>query len=279
LIRRLAMDWNKAKTILIIAFVILDIFLVSQVMSIRNESRPVVSLDIIKENLSEHDIEIAIDVTGEEMILPLLEVEYMIFNSESNEIREFLGDEYNELIENEYYINADGKSIQINQGKKFLFMTREVESGIKPNITDAAEQIESFARQYQIELGGFYQTGIFTTDNTNRIVYSENYQGDSLENSYYMFIQDGSGVVGFEMQRVRNLRETQANIVLSRPQEALLRLLKYNDIRGETVIGMDICYYRDESLINWNDIVVDNLEPTWKVVFESGTIKYLLEFE
>jgi hypothetical protein len=78
---------------------------------------------------------------------------------------------------------------------------------------------------------------------------------------------------------VINLRETQANIVLSRPQEALLRLLKYNDIRGETVIGMDICYYRDEALINWDDIVVDNLEPTWKVVFESGIIKYLLEFE
>lgn len=273
------MDWNKAKTILIIAFVVLDIFLVSQVMSIRNESRPIVSLDIIKENLSEHDITIAIDVSGEELILPLLEVEYMIFNSESNEISDFLGDEYNELIENEYYINAGGKSIQISQGKKFLFMTREVETGGKPIITDAAGQIDSFARQYQIELAGFYQTSILTTDNTNHIVYSENYQGYSLENSYYMFIQDASGVVGFEMQRVRNLRETQANFVLSRPQEALLRLLKYNDIRGKTVISMDICYYRDEELINWDDIVVDNLEPTWKVVFESGIIKYLLEFE
>jgi regulatory protein YycI of two-component signal transduction system YycFG len=273
------MDWNKAKTILIIAFVILDVFLVSQVMSIRNESKPAVSLDIIKENLSEHDIEIAIDVTGEELILPLLEVEYMIFNSESNEIRKFLGDEYNEIIENEYYINSGGQSVQINKGKKFLFMTREVESGIRPNMTDAADQVDSFARQYQIELGGFDQTGIFATDYTSHIVYSENYQGYSLENSYYKFILDGSGVVGFEMQHVINLRETQANIVLSRPQEALLRLLKYNDIRGETVIGMDICYYRDEALINWDDIVVDNLEPTWKVVFESGIIKYLLEFE
>lgn len=273
------MDWNKAKTILIIAFIILDIFLVLQVMDIKTDSEPVVSLEIIKESLSEQNITVSIDVTGEELILPLLEVEYMVFDSESNEIGEFLGNDYTELIENEYYINSGGQSVQINQSKKFLFMTRDIESEIKPNITDATEQIETFTSKHQINLNGFYQTDSYIINNTNHIVYTENFQGYPLQNSYYMFIQDGSGVVGFEMQRIKSLRQTQANIVLSKPEEALLRLLKYKDIRGETVIGMDICYYRDEELINWGEIVVDNLEPTWKVVFESGIIKYLLEFE
>ncbi|HBH13101.1 MAG: Uncharacterized protein XD91_1514 [Clostridiales bacterium 38_11] len=273
------MDWNKAKSILIVAFVILDIFLVSQVISIKNDSVPAASFEIIKENLSEQGITVSIDVAGEELILPLLEVEYMVFNSESKEIREYLGETYSELIENEYYINSKGQSIQINQGKKLLFMTREIEAGVNPNIADAASQIESFASKLQIDLEGFYQTRVYNENNANHIVYSENYQGYPLENSYYMFIQDGFGVVGFEMQRVKSIRKTQANIVLSRPEEALLRLLKYKDIRGEAVIGMDICYYRDEDLIHWGEIVVDNLEPTWKVVFESGAIKYLLEFE
>ncbi|MDP3386644.1 MAG: hypothetical protein Q8S24_05385 [Eubacteriales bacterium] len=273
------MDWNKAKTILIVAFVILDIFLVSQVMSIKNDSRQAVSFDIIKENLSEHDITVSIDVIGEEMILPLLEVEYMIFDSDSSEISAFLGDEYSELIEDEYYINSDGQSIQINQGKKLIFMTRDIESGVKPDISDAADQIASFVSQFKIDMAGFYQTRVYNFNNANHIVYSEIHQGYTLENSYYVFIQDGSGVVGFEMQRIKNLRETQANIILSRPEEALLRLLKYQDIKGDTVIGMDISYYRDEELIIWSEIVVDNLEPTWKVEFESGIIKYLLEFE
>ena len=273
------MDWNKAKTILIIAFIILDVFLVLQVMDIKNNSEPVVSLEIIKESLSEQNITVSIDVTGEELILPLLEVEYMVFDSESHEIADFLGEDYTELIEHEYYINSGGQSVQINQSKKLLFMTRDVETEIKPSIIDAIGQIETFTSKHQIDLNGFYQTDSYTINNTNHIIYTENFQGYPLQNSYYMFIQDGSGIVGFEMQRIKSFRQTQANIVLSKPEEALLRLLKYKDIRGETVIGMDICYYRNEELINWGEIVVDNLEPTWKVVFESGIIKYLLEFE
>lgn len=273
------MDWNKAKTILIIAFVILDIFLVSQVMSIRNNSTPSTSFEVIKERLSEQGIEVVIDVVGEELFLPLLEVEYMVFDGDSKEINEFLGESVNELIENEYYVNDSGQSIQIRQGKKLMFLTRDLELYTEPNLNDAEEQIVSFSRQYNISLDGFSRTGAYMVDNVNYILYKETYQGYAIENSYYKFIQDGSGLVGFEMQRIRNLRETQANIILSKPEEALLRLLKFNDIKGESVVGMDICYYRDEELIDWGEIVVDNLEPTWKVLFESGIVKYLLEFE
>lgn len=273
------MDWNKAKTILIIAFVILDIFLVSQVISIRNSSTPSTSFEMIKERLSEKGIEVAIDVVGEELSLALLEVEYMTYDGESKEINEFLGESVNELIENEYYVNDSGQSIQIKQGKKLTFLARDIESYAESNLNDEAEQIASFSRQYNINLDGFIRIGSYMVDNINNILYKETYQGYTIENSYYKFIQDGSGLVGFEMQRIRNLRETQANIELSKPEEALLRLLKFNDIKSESVIGMDICYYRDEELIDWGEIVVDNLEPTWKVLFESGIVKYLLEFE
>lgn len=273
------MDWNKAKTILIIGFIVIDIFLIIQIFSAKDKTETFGVNEQVIQILADKGIKIETDIKPEYKSLPLLEVEYEIYDSDSAEIENYLGKDYIEIVSEEYFNNSQGASIQIEKGKKLIFQLRKSVIWENVNTEIAIKKVEEFIENFNIDINEYSLTNSYIENSLFYVVYTKKYNGYSLENSYYTFVIDENGIVGFEQQKIKTIKENRGAIQITKSDEALLRLLKYKDVYNDTIIGMEICYYRDESINNEAILVVDNLEPTWKVSFNSGIIKYLIEME
>lgn len=271
------MDWNKAKTILIIGFIIIDAFLFTQVYDIGpdlgNDASPVIQV------LNDHGIEIEADIPYEQLALPLLEVEYEIYDGESLELAKFLGDNFNEIKPDEHYMNDDSGNIQIKDGKKLIYQQRKTEPDYNLDRETALGYVERFIADYSMDMENYGETTSVKKNGVYSITYHEMYGEYSLENSYVTFIVDGNGVAGFEEQKINSVRESQGTLRMTKGDEALLRLLRHEDVSGHILKEVIICYYDDESGEDWKNIVKDTVDPTWKAVFDDGIVKYLIETE
>ncbi len=271
------MDWNKAKTILIIGFILIDAFLLTQVYDIGpdlgNDRDPVLEI------LNDNGIEIEAEIPSGLHSLPLLEVEYEIYDKDSLELAKYLGDDYYEIKADEHYRNEDNSSIQIKEGKKLVFQQRKTESDYDLDGVKALEYVDLFIKEYSMDMENYSETVSGNENGVYYITFNEMYGEYSLENSYITFIVDGIGVAGFEEQKINSVRESQGTLSMTNGYEALLRLLRYDDISGHTLMEVKICYYDDEKGEDWENIVKVTVDPTWKAVFDGGIVKYLIETE
>jgi regulatory protein YycI of two-component signal transduction system YycFG len=271
------MDWNKAKTILIIGFIMIDAFLFTQVYDIRPDL--VKDIDPVIQVLNERGIEIEAEISSSDLSLPLLEVEYEIYDRDSTELVKFLGDGYYEIKPDEHYRNDDSGSIQISDGKKLVLQLRKTEFDYNLDQEKAFSLVQEFIEDYSMDMENYGEMNPVSIDGVYNITFNEMYGDYSLENSYVTFIVDGKGVAGFEEQKINTVRESQGTVSITKVEEAILRLLRYDDISGHVLKEVKICYYDDEAGEDWKNIVKDTVDPTWKAVFDSGIIKYLIETE
>jgi hypothetical protein len=271
------MDWNKAKTILIIGFIMIDAFLFTQVYDIGSnlgkDGDPVIQV------LNDHGIEIEAEISSEDLSLPLLEVEYEIYDGDSPELVKFLGSDFYEIKPDEHYRNDDSGSMQISDGKKLVFQLRKTEHDYNLDQEKAFNLVQKFIEEYSMDMENYGEINLVSKNGIYNIAYHEMYGDYSLENSYVTFVVDGNGVVGFEEQKINSVRESQGTVSITKGEEAILRLLRHDDISGHTLKEVKICYYDDESGEDWKNIVKDTVDPTWKAVFDDGIIKYLIETE
>lgn len=271
------MDWNKAKTILIIGFIIIDAFLFTQVYdigpSLGKDASPVIEV------LQDYGITIEAEIPADQLSLPLLEVEYEIYDGESYELAKFLGENFYEVKIDEHYRNDESENIQIRDGKKLVYQHRKTEADYDLDLEEAHGYIERFIEDYSMDMDAYGESVSVNEKGVYNITYHEMYGEYSLENSYVTFIVDGKGVAGFEEQKINSVRESPGILSMTKGEEALLRLLKHDDIMGSTLKEIKICYYDDEEGEDWKNIVKDTVDPTWKAVFNDGIIKYLIETE
>src|SRR5665647_2922620 len=161
------MDWNKAKTILIIGFIIIDILLITQVYVIKEKTETLGVNEQIMQVLDEKGIQVAIDINPEYKSLPLLEVEYEIFGSNSPEIEKYLGKDYTELISGKYFNNSDGASIQIEKGKKLIFQLRKAVSGDNTTTETSILRISELIDNLNIDISDYSLTNSYVKNNLN----------------------------------------------------------------------------------------------------------------
>lgn len=272
------MDWNKAKTILIIAFIVLDVFLIGQVIQRGRTSGEVVDERQVIEALNQAGIFVEGDIPKEETRKPLLEVTYQVLDGRSQVVVDFLGENYYEVIEDQFFAGQDGRSVEIIEGKKMVLMERSLETGGEIDLNQINQWVEVFTKTQGIDLKG-YERQLVEMGQVVEVTYVSHQLGTPIVNDYYKFYLDHQGVAGVEIQSIKEMRETQAEIRMTQAVEALLRLLRFPELSGDTITDIRVCYYRDEQTLNWQTIVTDNLEPVWQVTFKSGRVKYLIEAE
>ena len=273
------MNWNKAKTILIIAFIILNIFLIYAVRENNNQNYEGLDDSFIKkveENLSEKNIVIETEIPKEIYKMPLLEVEYRIF--QENDVLYFLGDEYEERIEEEYFVKDDGSYIKIENNKKLIYNIRGINDVLNISEEEGLKFVEDFINIKNINLENYELDLKKAEENFYIFTYKRIYENKILENDYYKFIVDSDGVAGIEMQNIEIVEPKEGLIYVTSAYESLLRL-KNESKSNKKIQEVEICYYTDENNLEWENIVRANMDPTWKVVFKDGNIKYLLETE
>ncbi len=272
------MDWSKAKTILIGAFVVINLFLASRVFFVGQQTDLIVSYEVAKEALSQRQI-VLDQVFGEQApVLPLLEVEYMVFDKEHPWLEILLGTDFSELVDSEYFSNDDGNVVVIQAGKKLQFYGGQ-NPLISLEISARSQWMKDFFSQLEIDLSEYQMEVEDQSQDRQSYLFRRRWNDVFIENDHIRVDFEHDQLVLLEIQRIQSIRETQTQMRLSSPHESLLKLMKFEDIKNDRILDIQVVYYRNENLIKWEEVVIDQLEPVWKVFLESGITKYLVELE
>ena len=268
------MDWNKTNTILITAFLILNIFLfVFSGNMIRADYNPNKDKEFAQEVsnlLDEKNIKINAEIPAETYTLPVLDTEYEIIHIDSQLLENFLHEKIEPLEDVYTYSNKKGEILEVIDGKKLRL---ELRSGVPGKIDgdlNIREKIENFIKDYNIDAGGYAENLKHISENRCNYIYTKRYNDYSVENSYMKFFADKEGIYKFEMQRIISISEITEKIRTIHAIEALPRILTYPEIKNKEIAKIEMTYYSVEDE-NWQNIERINSDPTWKVIFSDGT--------
>ncbi|WP_352420462.1 hypothetical protein [Proteiniborus sp.] len=278
------MDWSKAKNILIIAFIITNIFLAYVLINSRTSNVPMAGDDFIKDVkgfLLEKNIKVAVDIPKDIPSLPPFRIKYEIYNSQ-NIANRFLGKNYStETIKgNIYYINKNEKVTVVNSNE-IIYENHNTDS-IYNNLT--SKKAENLSREF-IKDKGFleedYKLSIINyEDNIYYIEYTKVIDEFYFEKSYMRFTISSTGINKFERYWIDSAEqdESATMTVMSAPR-ALLKLLTMEEAYGKTIEEISICYYLDpEKHIGASDpsnTKGGKTTPAWRVIFDDGTKIFL----
>lgn len=273
------MDWNKTNTILIAAFIIINIFLFSSAASnVFSEEYNVADDEIFMQNvnnlLSEKNITINAQLPEENFILPTLDTEYEFIYVTEELLKRFLGPGIAPVQDEYLYNNDKGEILEITHGKKLHFTKREKSPGKIPDESLLTSQINEFIKNYEINDEGYSENYRYMGNNNSYVEYTKHYNNYSMDNSYMRFYFDKDGIYKFEMQNILVFKETAEKIRTFSAAEALPRLMSYKDIENKEIISIEMTYYSDED-DNWQYISGINSYPVWKVIFSDGSQKHL----
>ena len=273
-----AMDWNKTNTILITAFIILNVFLFtsSNFMSMpeydpKNDKE---FAQDVAQLLDEKNIKINADIPDEVYILPVLETEYDIIQVTSSLLEKFLN-EKTEPVEDVYkYSNSKGETLEIIDGKKLRLTLRNKVNDKINESSNIENEINNFLKEKNIDGDGYVENIRHISETDSIFIYTQRYNDYSMDNSYMYFFADNEGIYKFEMQRIISVTEITEKVRTIHAIEVLPRILTYPEIENKEIVKIEMTYYSVED-DNWKNIERINSDPTWKVIFSDGTQKHL----
>lgn len=278
------MDWSKAKNILIIAFIITNIFLAYVLINSRTTNVPIVGDDFIKDVkvfLLEKNIKLAVDIPKNIPSLPLFRIKYEIYNPKDIANR-FLGKEYTtETIKgNTYYIN-ENENITVKNSNEIIYENNNTDL-IYNDLT--SKKAEHLAKEFIISKGFSDKdcklSIINYEDQAYYIEYTKVIDGFYFEKSYMRVTISSAGITKFERYWIESAEsdESATVTVMSAPR-ALLKLLTMEEAYGKTIEEIAICYYLDpQNHIGVNDpnnTKGGKTTPAWRIIFDDGTKIFL----
>lgn len=273
------MDWNKSNTILIIAFVILNIILLgsyfneayTEEYNVMNDENFVESVEAL---LKQKNITINCEMPEQTYVMPVLETEYEMIALDNELVQNYLGSGV-EAVEDVYvYSNDKGETLELINGKKLSYTVREKIPGENPTEQEMSEFIRSFAEEKNISMEGYTENSRYVSEYDCEYSYTQRYNDYSMENSYINFYADANGIYKFEMQRIKVVKEITEKVRTVTAVEALMRLLTYDDVSDKEITKIEMTYYSMEDE-NWKYITRINSDPAWKVIFSDGSQKHL----
>lgn len=285
------MDWSKAKNILIVAFIITNIFLIYHIgkdIFYSNDLRLISDeyISDVENHLAEYGITIKEEIPKEIFSMPVLVVRYENFDHEAT-AEQFLGKGYQTVEENIYQNDEAQLTIESNKRLKYSQLKKEV---VDYRIDDekAIEISNSFLEEHnllrddiilkQVYLGtekAYGDTPLY------KLVYNQTYKGKFLGESYIYVYVNYKGVVGMEAMLLKpDKTQDQKEIIIS-AAEALLK--KMNDIvkdhrRDVVITDIEIGYYFNPynvQLATWQQIESATAFPAWKITLENGKSYYV----
>ncbi len=279
------MDWNKSNTILIIAFVIINIFLFTTDYNTKADNELSVYEDKnfvenVNKQLKSKNINIETNVPKETYTLPVLETEYEIIEINDELVQNYLGVNVKSSKDVFVYNNNQGETLEIVDGKRIVYTLRQKIPSKEGDYNDEIVNnvIKEFLQNKKLNNEGFVNTEKYIYSDYQIVTYVQIYNELSLENSYMRFYVDKEGIYKFEMQKISSVMEIKAKVHTISSYEALLRLMAYEDIKNKDIVGIKMTYYSLEN-DNWKYITRINADPTWKVIFSDGTQILLSSFD
>ncbi|TJX66435.1 hypothetical protein E8P77_07860 [Soehngenia saccharolytica] len=289
------MDWSKAKTILLIALVIVNMLLGSiYLLEKKEEKSHEFSEDELINKLSQKDIKLSVDIPNGENELKGIVVEYEFYDA--NDINDRFFDENGSIK----YINDDlfevsrqRETVTVINGKLLIYEEEKTEDETEKKVyttmkelSNPLEKANEIAMQFMKDRGFSTDDMKLTFSNLTEdgyyLAYSNIHDGNYIESSFTTFeIKDD---IVFRMERTwLDIKEIEDVVLKTIPaKKALLELLMKEEVYGKEITDISICYYFDpekqDYFSKYKEIIEGRTVPAWRVQFSDG-YKIILDFE
>ena len=281
------MDWSKAKSILIIAFIITNIFLAYVLFTIKQDESEIIIedglLDEVVELLSKEDISIDTKIPKLTQPLPAISLEYETYKPEEI-LPRFLGSYQDMAIGAKMYTNGE-KIVKFERNnKKLVYENQALEERDNKNTISkdqALKMTEEFINNHGFDLKDAELSFYSEKDKIHKVVYTKVIDGIIVEETNMTTELSSEGIISFERYWTKNIEKGNKNLVVSSAAKSLLRLLTKEEYYGKTIKQIDLCYYFNvdeyKKSISFNDSTGGIASPTWRFIFEDGEKVFLDE--
>lgn len=275
------MDWSKAKTILIIALLFVNVILGYFVFtdSLASNSLEDMSANIqVEDLLHRRDITIQSELpkTPENLLSITVEFErnepYDINSRyfDGKGIRELSGEDKEEIYRGNESVTIENGKILIYENSDRIILGTDIGT-----LSDA----EDVAKNFLHERG-------YSTEDMTLTYHSEEMKGFKLEYSKKLadsyveigktsFLIEGDTVKRMERTWLNTVEIQQSDLKLIPAEKAILELLSIEQAHGKTIVDISLCYYFDpekqDNYETYLQATQGNAVPGWRILFEDGT--------
>lgn len=281
------MDWSKAKNILIISFIFTNIFLAYTLFSVSQSQRKIEVQDEFIEDvvelLSKKSIEIDTDIPGEIPSMPIVSVEYEVYDTQRI-LERFLGYYKEESWDGlKTYRNGE-KTVRFESNNKKIIYKDEglSKKELKDELSQekAIKKGEDFIRTHGFDLKDTELSLVVKEGGIYKLYYNKVIDDVAVEQTNMIVELSSQGVISFERYWIYRIDKEKQILKPTSAYKALLRLLAREQYYGKTIKDIEICYY-----FNIDDYGDDDLRdsrggvavPTWKIMFQDGEKVFLEE--
>lgn len=277
------MDWSKAKSILIIAFIVTNLIL--GYVLVENKSMEETFnkefIEDVREKLLENNITIIPKIPVDTPSLPKLTVEYEVYDSyEVAKVFGVVGGETG-IQSNSTTFEFEDKTLTISNNNKKLLYTSKNSEELYENLNKRKleEIVKNFLSERNFPIDD-YKDGDYNYDSIRKVHYLEyikTYNNRFVEETYMKFEIDNTGVVKFERYWLETKGVTNSNFSISSAPNVLLRLISDLDFIGKTITAIDLSYNfsPDSEYVDPKNAMKGQAIPAWRIKFSDGTKKFL----
>lgn len=273
------MDWGKAKNILIIAFIVINLIMGYVFIVKDKEVDATNSPDFINqaiELLNKKQIQVHSEIPNINPKLSALTVVYVNMKPEQINKDYFnnighVSSQGEELIE----VSLKDETISI-LNKKLLIYESDSQAIKYPNLTeddvipiakdfliDKGYSIDDLKISFMKKVGDYYY-----------VEFSKVYNDIYLESAFTNIQLDSRGVIKMERMWLDVKEEGENLISISAASKSILGLLSMKEVYGKTIADISLCYYFNPGK---HDYIEDPLEtkqgraiPAWRIQFDDG---------
>jgi regulatory protein YycI of two-component signal transduction system YycFG len=281
------MDWSKAKTILIVAFIITNILLAYVVINEKPVDESTIKDEFVEDVvrlLKDKNISIATQIPKE---VPYLNT--MIVGYEKLSINELNKNFFNTTGN----VNDDrdgfgtlengNESVAVFNNKLIIYENKEEKEIYKDlNEEKTIQLAEEFIKKKGFDISDMKLNFIKEDKGTFYLEYSKVYNDIYVEKAYTNLQIDKRGIKRFERQwlKVRNLGETK--IYINTAPKSVLALLGMEEVYGKTITDISLCYYFDPQKHDYlkepGKARQGKAIPAWRIQFDDGYKVYIDEY-
>lgn len=282
------MNWNKTKTILIIALLITNVIMLGYLYTEnRLLNNPAISDRMVYQDvlavLKERNIQVAFQEMPQAEGIQAVEAAYETYDLTAVAPR-FLKGKF-ELNPGETQARSGQETLQIQGGISLLYENKGLPPSVKvPAEEEALDMARKFlaAHYYAVDENTILNS-VRIRENDLEVVFGQQASHRQIENGVMRLVVSDQGVRSFERKWLRILKVREMTYEIIPPGRALMKLSeeipREDQLSGQQIIitAMTLGYKLDTDALNTN-IQSGDLSPYWRFTTRSGrtyTVKAL----
>lgn len=274
------MDWSKAKTVFIIAFIVINLILAYNLYGDSQIDEYIVSEKLIDrslELLGEKGITVNIEIPREMKAVASLTVDYEIKGVDQLNQDFFEGQgRLNNSDESSLEISRGIEKLIYQEGKKLIYKADLADDELvyrDQTLEEADLMAKEFLKERGIEVLDMKLTYSDLEERGQRLVYSKLYNDIYVEDSYTEFLINPAGILSMERLWLRVVKEGENPIYTDSTAKALLELVGREEAYNRQVVDINLCYYfnlDDSEFGEGLDAIKGRAMPTWRIQLDNG---------